>query len=93
MYWDVVEVRPEPDYWVFVRFKDGLSGRVRLDPEELAGVLAPLREVQFFNQVYVDCGAVAWPGDFDLAPERPRIAALSATDRSSARDRDTALLP
>ncbi len=28
-YWDVVEVKPEPDYCLFVRFKDGLKGRVR----------------------------------------------------------------
>jgi hypothetical protein len=30
MYWDVVEVRPEADYRLFVRFKDGLSGFVQL---------------------------------------------------------------
>jgi hypothetical protein len=69
MYWDVVEVIPEPDYCLFVRFKDGLSGRVRLQPEELTGVLEPLRDVQFFNQVYIDYGAVAWPGEIDLAPD------------------------
>lgn len=48
MYWDVVEVIPEPDYYLFVRFKDGLSGRVRLHPEELTGALSPLRDAQFF---------------------------------------------
>ena len=69
MYWDVVEVKPEPNYALWVRFKDGLSGRVRLEPEEFTGVLAPLREIQFFNQVYIECGAVAWPGDIDLAPD------------------------
>ena len=41
MYWDVVEVKPEPDYGLFVRFKDGLAGRVRLSREELTGALAP----------------------------------------------------
>jgi hypothetical protein len=25
--------------------------------------LAPLRDVRFFQQVYIDYGAVAWPGD------------------------------
>ena len=69
MYWDVVEVIPEPDYCLFVRFKDGLSGRVRLCPEELTGALFPLRNTQFFRQVYIDSGAVAWPGDIDLAPD------------------------
>ena len=69
MYWDVVEVKPEPDYCLFVRFKDGLTGRVRLRREELTGVLAPLRNVQFFEQVFIDRGAVAWPGEIDLAPD------------------------
>jgi len=41
MHWDVVEVKPEPHYSLFVRFKDGLTGRVPLRPEELTGALAP----------------------------------------------------
>ena len=81
MYWDVVEVRPEPDCSVFVRFRDGLSGRVRLRPEELTGVLAPLREPQFFNRVFIDQGAVAWPGGIDLAPDAMYHQVASETDR------------
>jgi len=69
MYWDVVEVRPEPDYQLFVRFADGVSGRLRLSPEKLSGVLAPLRDRRFFEQVFIDHGAVAWPGEIDLAPD------------------------
>jgi hypothetical protein len=69
MYWDIVEVIPEPDFCLFVRFKDGLSGRVCFGSEELTGVLAPLRDASFFNQVFIDQGAVAWPGDIDLAPD------------------------
>jgi hypothetical protein len=69
MHWDVVEIRPEPGYWLFLRFKDGLSGRVRLDPVEFTGVLAPLGDAEFFNRVYIDGGAPAWPGDIDLAPD------------------------
>lgn len=69
MYWDIVEVIPEPDYRLFVRFRDGLNGRVRLRFEDLTGALAPLRDLQFFGRAYIDCGAVAWPGDIDLAPD------------------------
>lgn len=69
MYWDVVEVKPEPDYCLFVRFKDGLAGRVRLEREDLTGVLSPLLDAQFFERVFIDAGAVAWPGDIDLAPD------------------------
>jgi hypothetical protein len=43
-------VKPEPHYCLFVRFKDGAAGRVRLRPEQLTGVLAPLRDEQFFER-------------------------------------------
>lgn len=69
MYWDIIEVRPEPDYCLFVRFKDGLAGRVQLRREDLTGVLAPLLDPRFFERVYIDYGAVAWPGEIDLAPD------------------------
>jgi hypothetical protein len=69
MYWDVVEVKAEPDFRLFVRFKDGRTGCVQLRREELTGVLAPLSDVRFFEQVFVDGGAVVWPGEIDLAPD------------------------
>ncbi len=69
MYWDVVEVKPEPDSCLFVRFRDGLSGRIYFRPGDLTGALTPLREPQFFSRVFIDEGAVAWPGDIDLAPD------------------------
>lgn len=81
MYWDIVEVKPEPGCCLFVRFQDGLNGRVRFRPEELTGVLAPLREPQFFNRVFIDQGAVAWPGDIDLAPDTMYHQIASHTDR------------
>ena len=69
MYWDVVEVKAEPDFCLFVRFADGVCGRVHLSPAEFTGVLAPLRDRSFFERVYIDNGAVAWPGEIDLAPD------------------------
>jgi hypothetical protein len=36
---------------------------------ELTGALAPLRDERFFGQVFIDYGAVAWPGEIDLAPD------------------------
>ncbi len=69
MYWDVVDVKPEPDYCLFVCFADGTRGRVQLSPDEFTGVLAPLRDRTFFERVFVDQGAVAWPGEIDMAPD------------------------
>jgi len=81
MYWDVVEVKSEADYCLFVRFQDGLSGRVRFRPEELTGALEPLRDPRFFDRVFIDQGAVAWPGDIDLAPDAMHRQIASDTDR------------
>lgn len=69
MYWDVVEVKPEPEYSLFVKFQDGLSGRVRLTLGDLTGALAPLRDKEFFERVYIEYGAITWPGNIDLAPD------------------------
>jgi Protein of unknown function (DUF2442) len=68
MYWDIVEVM-KPGHCLFVGFKDGLEGLVRLREEQLTGVLAALRDERFFEQVFIDEGAVAWPGEIDLAPD------------------------
>jgi hypothetical protein len=79
VYWDVIEVRPEPNYRLFVRFKDGLEGHVQLRREELTGVLAPLLDARFFEQVFIDHGAVAWPGEIDLAPDAMHAQVASAS--------------
>ena len=90
MYWNVVEVNAEPDHCLRVRFADGLCGRIRLAPEEMQGALAPLRDPHYFSQVFLDHGAVAWPGEIDLAPDAmysqvqqgQRETVLSTNDRS-----------
>jgi Protein of unknown function (DUF2442) len=69
IYWDVVEVIPEPNYCLLVRFKNGLAGHIKLEREQLTGALTPLLDPQFSKRVYIDYGAVAWPGDIDLAPD------------------------
>jgi hypothetical protein len=60
-------------YWVTLAkhrsFADGLTGRVRFAPDYFAGVFEFLRDPRVFEQVFVDHGAVAWPGDIDLAPD------------------------
>jgi len=88
MYWDVVEVKPEPGYRLFVRFQDGLKGYLRLQKEELTGVLAPLKDPNFFEQVFIDQGAIAWPGEIDLAPD-----AMHAEIARQRRDQSAAQRP
>lgn len=83
MYWDIIEVTPEPNYHLSVRFKDGLAGRVRLQESEMTGALAALRDVEFFERVYIDCGALTWPGDIDLAPDAMYARIAQERDKQS----------
>jgi hypothetical protein len=70
--WRVAAVEALPDYKLKVRFLDGLEGivdmrRLIFSPE--AGVFAALADAALFAQVYLEYGAVTWPGEIDLAPD------------------------
>ena len=69
MYWDVVEVRAANNHRLWLRFADGVTGTVQLNVDELTGVLAPLRNPEFFGQVSLEYGAPSWLGEIDLAPD------------------------
>ena len=66
---EVTEVKPEADFWLYLRFRDGVTGRIRLNPTDMKGALEPLRDPKVFAQAYINNGLVSWPGDIDLAPE------------------------
>jgi hypothetical protein len=70
--WQVVHVRALSDHSLEVRFIDGTQGVVDMAEvlaSESPGVFAVLRDPVFFRQVYVEDGAVTWPGELDLAPD------------------------
>jgi hypothetical protein len=70
--WRVCKVKALDHYRLKVRFVDGLEGYVDLSPlvtGKNAGVFLALKETKLFDQVYVDHGAVTWPGELDLAPD------------------------
>lgn len=72
MPWRVVSVVPLPDYCLDVSFVDGTQGTVDMSQlifSQNAGVFEVLKDVALFNQVYVEHGAVTWPGELDLAPD------------------------
>jgi hypothetical protein len=72
MPWRVVEARALDGYRLQVRFVDGLEGEVDMSAlvrSPTAGVFARLAEPSLFAQVFVEHGAVTWPGEIDLAPD------------------------
>ncbi|SCX47800.1 DUF2442 domain-containing protein [Nitrosospira sp. Nsp1] len=70
--WRVKAVEALDDYRLHVRFIDGLEGEVDMAERVHApdaGVFAVLADPDLFAQVYVELGAVTWPGELDLAPD------------------------
>ena len=70
--WRLTNVTPMPNYKLAVTFNDGVQGIVdmqNLIMSDEAGVFAILREVELFKKVYLEYGAVTWPGDIDLSPD------------------------
>jgi hypothetical protein len=73
----VTEVEALPEFKLRVAFADGLSGSVDLSGlvhSPKAGVFAQLSDPSLFAQVKLDYGAVAWPGEIDLAPDAMHAA-------------------
>ncbi len=72
MPWRVVAVEALPSFRLRVRFVDGIEGTVDLTAlihSPGAGVFASLTDSALFAQVFVEHGAVTWPGEIDLAPD------------------------
>jgi hypothetical protein len=72
MPWRVTAVQALPGYRLTVQFVDGTQGVVDLShlvQASDAGVFAALADPTLFRQVFVEHGAVTWPGQIDLAPD------------------------
>lgn len=75
--WRVTAVEVLPGFRLRVAFADGLTGIVdmsRMVHSPKAGVFAALADASLFAQVTLDYGAVAWPGELDLAPDAMHAA-------------------
>lgn len=69
MPWDVVDLKIIAPFTLLVRFADGMAGEVRFETSHLTGVFSELKDFNFFNQAFIDRGAVAWPNNLELAPD------------------------
>jgi hypothetical protein len=69
MYFDVIEAKVIGNLSFKIRFEDGTAGIVKFKPEHLTGVFEPLKNPQFFFQLFINNGTVTWPNEIDLAPD------------------------
>jgi hypothetical protein len=60
------------DYRVRFVFNNGREGVADLRPmifDEPRTVFSPLKELSVFRQLFIEHGALCWPGELDVAPE------------------------
>jgi hypothetical protein len=69
MNWDVVEINPTAPRTLAVRFADGLTGTIRIDPSFCTGVFQALLNDEVVKQAGIENGVVVWPNGLDLAPD------------------------
>ena len=68
--WRVTDMDMVGERSMRVRFVDGREGLVRFAPTFFKGVFAHLADPARFSEARVEMGAVTWPGELDLAPDR-----------------------
>lgn len=70
--WRVSKVEAMPSFRLRVQFEDGTAGVVDMANflKRECGVFKVLRDVDVFGSVHVNHGAVTWPDELDLAPDR-----------------------
>ena len=69
MHYDVISCRALEYLVLEVAFRDGLSGRVQIQPSHLTGVFEKLKDPSVFFKANCNQGFVAWGEDLDLAPD------------------------
>jgi Protein of unknown function (DUF2442) len=71
MDYHVIEARHVRDYVVWLRFRDGTTGEIDLEPELHGPVFEALRVPVTFRTFRVDpeFHTLVWPGGADFAPE------------------------
>ena len=93
--WSITSFQVLSGYKISVTFSDGTRGTVDLSPRLSQGPMGdgfdPLCDDAFLAKVYLDHGALTWPGGIDLAPdamhERIRqtgVSILAANSRKVA---------
>lgn len=66
----ITDVRPLPDYQLWIRFNTGETKVFDFKPHLDAPGFLPLKNTDTFRDVYIDYGCPVWlDGDVDIAPE------------------------
>jgi len=65
----VVEVKPNPDFSLTIKFTNGEVRRFDVRPYLEKGVFRELKDVRLFNSVKPSLGTIQWLNGQDLCPD------------------------
>jgi len=65
----VVEVKPNPDFSLTIKFTNGEVRRFDVRPYLEKGVFRELKDVSLFNSVKPSLGTIQWLNGQDLCPD------------------------
>lgn len=66
----LIEVQPLPNYKIWLRYDDGVSGEVDLSKYAGKGVFALWNDYNAFEQVYIgEADQIAWSDEIDMCPD------------------------
>ena len=66
---DVVCVKAQPDYKLYLEFENHERRVFDVSPYLEKGVFSQLKNLDLFSRVHIGGGTVMWPGEIDIAPE------------------------
>lgn len=65
-----VEVKALPGHQIWLRYSDGVQGKIDLNPLIGKGVFSRLRDEKAFQSVHIGShGSIEWGDDLDLCPD------------------------
>lgn len=65
-----IEIKPLPNYKLWVRYSDGIAGVVDLSHLAGKGVFALWNDTEAFEKVYIgEAGQIAWTDEIDICPD------------------------
>ena len=67
---EVASVKTQMPYKLIVTFEDGTCRETLLNPDDMVGLMAALKDPDYFARAFVDARTktVAWPNGVDLDP-------------------------
>lgn len=69
MYLGIKEVKPLPDYELFLIFENNESKKFDMKPYLQKGIFKELNDVELFNSVRISFDSINWSNNADLDPE------------------------